>query len=70
MRSKGFVWLAHSDVRAFYWSHAGAHFEMQLLGRWWASLPRDAWPEEQRAEIGADFAGAGGDRRQEVGMAR
>ena len=66
VRSKGFVWLAHSDVRAFYWSHAGAHFEMQLLGRWWASLPRDAWPEEQRAEIGADFAGAGGDRRQEV----
>ena len=67
VRSKGFVWLAHSDVRAFYWSHAGAHFEMQLLGRWWATLPRARWPPEQVAEIEADFGGgAGGDRRQEI----
>jgi hypothetical protein len=54
-------------VRAFYWSHAGAHFEMQLLGRWWATLPRARWPPEQVAEIEADFGGgAGGDRRQEI----
>ena len=40
VRSKGFLWLADSNVAANYWSHAGSSFEMQCLGRWWSTLPR------------------------------
>lgn len=41
LRSKGFVWCADSNVAALYWSHAGTSFDMQCLGRWWATLPRN-----------------------------
>ena len=40
VRSKGFAWTADSNVKALYWSHAGSSFEMQCLGRWWATLPK------------------------------
>ena len=30
LRSKGFAWLACSNVAAYYWAHAGAAFEMQV----------------------------------------
>ncbi|KAG5186851.1 CobW/HypB/UreG, nucleotide-binding domain-containing protein [Tribonema minus] len=66
VRSKGFLWLACSDVAAMYWSHAGRHFEMQCLGRWWASVPRPAWPQGQEAAITEDFEEPHGDRRQEL----
>jgi G3E family GTPase len=80
LRSKGFTWTADSNVKANYWSHAGSSFELQCLGRWWATLPQDLWPDEVRESILADFdvaehndetPGAGsavsvGDRRQEI----
>jgi len=77
LRSKGFCWLADSHAAAMYWSHAGSSFEMQCLGRWWATLPQDQWPEEARDEILVDFDNSNhdeiaydfssvGDRRQEV----
>jgi G3E family GTPase len=31
VRSKGFMWLACSDVAAMYWSHAGRAFEVRTL---------------------------------------
>ena len=40
LRSKGFAWTADSNIKSLYWSHAGRSFEMQCLGRWWATLPR------------------------------
>jgi G3E family GTPase len=40
LRSKGFCWTADSNIKALYWSHAGCSFEMQCLGRWWATLPK------------------------------
>jgi G3E family GTPase len=40
VRSKGFVWLGNSHMAANYWSHAGSSFELQCLGRWWATLSR------------------------------
>ncbi len=40
LRSKGFCWNADSNVKALYWSHVGCSFEMQCLGRWWATLPK------------------------------
>ena len=77
IRSKGFTWLADSNLAAMYWSHAGSSFELQCLGRWWATLPREQWPEEAKDDILSDFDDANhnekdasmstvGDRRQEV----
>jgi G3E family GTPase len=79
VRSKGFSWLANSHIAAYYWSHAGSSFEMQCLGRWWATLGRDQWPEEAIDDILIDFdcvdhidsnnvelMKSVGDRRQEI----
>jgi len=78
IRSKGFVWMADSHEAAMYWSHAGSSFEMQCLGRWWASLPQHHWPEEAvdtilsdfdstiHSDEGNDTLDTVGDRRQEL----
>jgi len=76
LRSKGFCWLADSHIAANYWSHAGSSFELQCLGRWWATLPQDQWPEDAKEEILVDFDSPDhdesnsfasvGDRRQEI----
>ena len=34
LRSKGFMWIANSHTTAFYWSHAGQHFEIRDEGEW------------------------------------
>ena len=34
LRSKGFMWMSHSHTTAFYWSHAGQHFEIRDEGEW------------------------------------
>ena len=31
MRSKGFMWLSSGHATAFYWSHAGQHFEIRCV---------------------------------------
>jgi G3E family GTPase len=77
MRSKGFAWLADSDLAATYWSSAGSSFEMTTLGSWWATLPRDQWPQGATHVILQDFDSNDhdesdssfktvGDRRQEI----
>lgn len=76
LRSKGFVWCADSHTSAMYWSHAGSSFDMSCLGQWWATLPRDQWPEGVNEYVLKDFDFAEhddttnvlgvGDRRQEI----
>lgn len=81
LRSKGFTWTADSNVKANYWSHSGSSFELQCLGRWWATLQPELWPDEARESILADFDSPAhndetaattasidtvGDRRQEI----
>jgi G3E family GTPase len=76
MRSKGFAWCADSNIAALYWSHAGASFDLQCLGRWWSTLGRDQWPPEAIPTLLADFddprhsdddsSDTVGDRRQEL----
>lgn len=77
LRSKGFAWCADSNQAALYWSHAGSSFELSALGRWWATLPRNAWPPEATPAILSDFDDTQhneensnfvtvGDRRQEL----
>eukprot|EP00879_Flechtneria_rotunda_P014044 GHRR01014672.1.p1 GENE.GHRR01014672.1~~GHRR01014672.1.p1 ORF type:complete len:355 (+),score=130.74 GHRR01014672.1:1365-2429(+) len=69
LRSKGFMWLSNKHTTAFYWSHAGQHFEIREEGDWWAAVPDDEWPDQasgQRDVILSDFAPGVGDRRQEI----
>lgn len=70
LRSKGFMWMANSHATAFYWSHAGQHFEIRDEGDWWVVVPEEDWPEArlQRDVILADFdlTSDYGDRRQEI----
>jgi len=68
LRSKGFLWMSHSHATAFYWSHAGQHFEIRDEGDWWAAVPDGDWPSDpaQRGVILGDFAPGVGDRRQEI----
>lgn len=77
MRSKGFCWSADSHSSAMYWSHAGSTFEWMCLGQWWATLPRNQWPEGIDEYVLQDFddpshddnsssSSTVGDRRQEV----
>jgi G3E family GTPase len=37
LRSKGFMWMSHNHMTAFYWSHAGQHFEIRDEGDWCAA---------------------------------
>ena len=68
VRAKGFFWLATRPDFVGEMSQAGAFVRHQGIGRWWASVPRDRWPE------GADFDQVldnywdddFGDRRQEL----
>ena len=68
LRSKGFVWLASAHESAWYWSHAGTHFEVVDEGEWWCAIPDNEWPPDvkQRDAVLADFQGPWGDRRQEI----
>ncbi|KAG2438247.1 hypothetical protein HYH02_010946 [Chlamydomonas schloesseri] len=70
MRSKGFMWLSSSHSTAYYWSHAGQHFEIRDEGDWWAAVPSEDWPEDtaQQDIILNDFDDETplGDRRQEI----
>ena len=68
LRSKGFMWISNSHSTAYYWSHAGQHFEIRNEGDWWDAVPREDWPEDEgpRNSILADFDEKHGDRRQEI----
>jgi G3E family GTPase len=70
LRSKGFMWLSNGHTTAYYWSHAGQHFEIRDEGEWWTAVPDEDWPQHpaQRATVLADFdpQGVWGDRRQEI----
>jgi G3E family GTPase len=68
IRAKGFFWLASRHNHAGIWSQAGNAFRDDLAGRWWASLPREEWPQEPVAqeEIHRLQEEPYGDRRQEL----
>lgn len=70
IRSKGLCWLATRGEWAGFWSQAGGVYSLDPMGRWWADVPRDHWPDEEEivASIQAYFAGEEGDRRQELAI--
>ena len=38
--------MSNSHATAFYWSHAGQHFEIRDEGDWWAAVDDEDWPED------------------------
>lgn len=66
LRSKGFFWLASRPEYAGNWSQAGGVMRHGLAGRWWASAPKEQWPEEYLDDIRAQWREPYGDCRQEL----
>jgi len=85
LRSKGFCWMAptqwtgeNEDVwrhnTSMYWSHAGKHFGLSTVGKWWATIPPETLKKyfildmkEYERIMREDFVSEEfGDRRQEV----
>jgi len=46
VRSKGTCWIASRVFVAGAWSQAGPALSIEPFGNWWATRPRDAWPDD------------------------
>jgi len=68
VRSKGFFWLASRPALAGSWSQAGSVCRHGPAGRWWAAVPPEQWPQDERAAtlIREKWDEAVGDARQEL----
>ena len=68
IRAKGHFWLATRPNWVAEFSLAGAISSVKPLGGWWASVPRDRWPqhEEAQAQMRKHWVEPWGDRRQEL----
>jgi len=68
VRAKGFFWIATRPEWLGELSQAGALVQSQGMGRWWAAVPREHWPEGQEFEnyINKTWTDSVGDRRQEI----
>jgi G3E family GTPase len=68
LRSKGFAWLATRSDWVAIWSQAGKTCSLEPGGKWWATVPKEQWPEEEalRQTLLNDFHPQWGDRRQEL----
>jgi G3E family GTPase len=68
IRSKGFFWLASRPLHAASWSQAGGVCRHGLAGKWWATVPRESWPQddESLSFIMENWDDAVGDARQEL----
>ena len=68
VRTKGFFWIASRPDFIGEVSQAGAFVRHQGIGRWWASIPQESWPEDSdfTQAIKQYWNEAFGDRRQEI----
>ena len=68
VRSKGYFWLASRPRHAGSWSQAGGVSRQGLAGMWWASVPKERWPqdEENLLYIMENWVDGSGDARQEL----
>ncbi len=68
VRAKGFFWLATRPNHVGELSQAGALVRTGKRGRWWASVPKQQWPDhaEWRAAMKPYLDPMWGDRRQEL----
>ena len=68
VRAKGFFWLATRMEQCGVLSVAGAQVEAEPIGRWFAAVPRESWPQdaESRQMASRYWQEPYGDRRQEL----
>ena len=68
VRAKGFFWLSSRPDFVGEVSQAGAFVRHHGIGRWWASIPKNQWPdgEDFEANISQNWTADYGDRRQEI----
>jgi len=68
VRAKGHFWIATRPELVVEFSLAGALSSINPLGTWWASMPREQWPDEEAVEayIKHHWQEPFGDRRQEI----
>lgn len=68
MRAKGFFWLASRPDYVAEVSQAGAFVRHQGIGRWWATVPEERWPDSPEFErvVLSKWDPDYGDRKQEV----
>jgi G3E family GTPase len=68
LRSKGYFWLATRHDAVGLWSQAGGSAEYRPFGYWWASVPKNQWPDDPAAtrKIVENWQKPYGDRRQEL----
>ncbi|WP_323992012.1 zinc metallochaperone GTPase ZigA [Nguyenibacter sp. L1] len=68
VRAKGYFWLATRPDWVGELSQAGALVRNQAIGFWWASVPKDRWPDDAawREMILDRWDPVYGDRRQEI----
>lgn len=68
LRSKGLLWLASRNDWVGFWSQAGRVCELRPIAKWWATVPREQWPDDPVTldVIERNSWGDHGDRRQEL----
>ena len=68
IRAKGHFWLATRPQWLGEISQAGAIVRTEALGFWWASVPKQRWPNDAawRRRLGQYWDEVYGDRRQEI----
>lgn len=68
VRAKGFFWISSRPDFVGEVSQAGAFVRHQGIGRWWAVIPKNLWPDGQDFEdnIKQNWVNGYGDRRQEI----
>ena len=68
IRAKGHFWIATRPDWVAEFSLAGALSSVAPLGTWWASVPRDRWPDHPGAReyLTTHWQDPWGDRRQEL----
>ena len=68
IRAKGHFWISTRPKWVAEFSLAGALSSIKPMGTWWASVPKNRWPEDKSVKtyITANWQEPWGDRRQEI----
>tara|TARA_E500000331_G_C17236295_1_gene704983 strand:- start:177 stop:1409 length:1233 start_codon:yes stop_codon:yes gene_type:complete len=68
IRAKGLFWLATRPDWVAEFSLAGALSSVKAVGTWWATIPKENWPEQESARdyLREYWQEPWGDRRQEL----
>ena len=68
IRAKGHFWIATRPDWVGELAQAGAQTTTSGMGRWWAAVPKERWPDKDHYDqwVGKHWDTLWGDRRQEI----